>query len=58
MVTLRRHWMLGALAFAMNNDPAVVFGDMLCDLLARELDLLFVVAVAVHFGDCLCGDVD
>ena len=50
MVTLRRYWVLGGLTFAMDDDPAVVFGDMLCDLLARELDFLFVVAVAIHYG--------
>jgi hypothetical protein len=41
------------LTFAVDDDPAVVFGDMLCDLLARELDFLRVVAVAVHRGDCV-----
>jgi hypothetical protein len=37
----------------MDNDPAVVLGDMLCNLLAREFDSLRVVAVAVHRGDCV-----
>jgi hypothetical protein len=50
--------MLAGLTFAMDDDPAVVFGNMLCDLLARKLDLLYVVAVAVHCGGCLCVEID
>ena len=42
----------------MDDDPAVVFGDMLCNLLARKLHFLRVVAVAVHRGGCLCVDVN
>lgn len=42
----------------MDNDPTVVFGDMLCNLLARKLDFLLVVAVAVHLVDRLCVDVN
>jgi hypothetical protein len=58
MFALRMHRVLDGPTFAMDDDPAVVFGDMLSDLLARELDLLFVVAVAIHCGGDLYGDVD
>jgi hypothetical protein len=50
LVVLSWHWVLAEPTFAMDDDPAVVFGDMLRDLLARKLDFLLVVAVAVHCG--------
>jgi hypothetical protein len=45
--------MLAGRTFAMDDDPAVILGDMLCDLLARKLDFLRVVAVPVHRGGLL-----
>lgn len=48
--------MCGWPTLAMDDDPAVIFGDMLCNLLARELDFLLVVAVAVHLVECMCVD--
>ena len=50
--------MFAGLTFAMDDDPAVVFGDMFCNLLARKLNLLLVVAVAIHRDGWLCVEVD
>ena len=42
---------LNGLTFAVDDYPAVIFGGVLCDLLARELHGLLVVAIAIHFGE-------
>jgi hypothetical protein len=39
------------LTFAVNNDPAVIFGSVLGDLLAGELHGLLVVAIVIHGGE-------
>lgn len=43
--------MLDGLTFAVDDYPAVIFGSVLRDLLARELHSLLVVAIVVHGGE-------
>lgn len=52
--------MLDGLTFAVDDYPAVIFGSVLRDLLARELHSLLVVAIVVHGGEAyvlkLCSE--
>lgn len=48
---IRRYGTRRSLTSSVDDDPAVVFGAVLRDILARELVLLRVVAVVVHCRD-------